>query len=273
MAFTTLGNMCSLLAFGVTFSVLFNGCFGFYPKLLNVSLAASEYDWSPAGATWYGSPTGAGSDGGSCGYGGSVSQAPFSSLVSAGGPSLYKSGKGCGACYEVKCTSNSACSGNPATVVITDECPGCVSESVHFDLSGTSFGAMAKSGQAEKLRDAGVLQIQYRKVECNYPGTTIAFHVDAGSNPNYFATLIEYEDGDGDLASVDLKQALDSDTWQPMQQSWGAVWKLDAGSRLRAPFSIKLTSLDSRNTIVATGVIPTGWEPGKTYRSVVNFKV
>ncbi|KAK8498771.1 hypothetical protein V6N13_140140 [Hibiscus sabdariffa] len=274
MASTALQTTFSLLTFAATFSVLFNRCYGFYPKLINTSLAmtASEYDWSPAGATWYGSPTGAGTDGGACGYGNSVSQPPFSSLVSAGGPSLYKSGKGCGACYEVKCTSNPACSGEPVTVVITDECPGCVSESVHFDLSGTSFGAMAKSGQDQNLRDAGVLQIQYRKVECNYPGINIVFHVDSGSNPNYFATLIEYENGDGDLASVDLKQALDSDSWQPMQQSWGAVWKLDAGSQLRAPFSIRLTSLDTGNTIVAADVIPAGWEPGKTYRSAVNFK-
>lgn len=109
------------------------------------------------------------------------------------------------------------------------------------------------------------------RVDCNYPGKTIAFHVDSGSNPNYFATLVEYEDGDGELASVELKQALDSDSWVSMQQSWGAVWKLDAGKTLRAPFSIRLTSLDSRKTIIASGVIPAGWEPGQTYRSVINF--
>ncbi|KAA8520475.1 hypothetical protein F0562_014731 [Nyssa sinensis] len=228
----------SLFTFVAIFSLLLNSCYCFNPKLLNFSNVQSDSDWSPAGATWYGSPNGAGSDGGACGYGNAVEQPPFSSLISAGGPSLFKSGKGCGACYEVKCKENAACSGNPATVVITDECPGgpCASE-----------------------------------VECKYPGMSVAFHVDAGSNPNYFASLIEYEDGDGDLAGVDLKQALDSETWLPMQESWGAVWKLNSGSELKAPFSIRLTALESGNTLVANNVIPAGWQPGKTYRSLVNF--
>lgn len=109
------------------------------------------------------------------------------------------------------------------------------------------------------------------RVACDYEGLTVAFHVDAGSNPNYFASLIEYEAGDGDLSEVELKQGLDSDSWQPMQQSWGAVWKLDgAGANLRAPFSIKLTS-ETGKILVANNVIPAGWEPGKTYRSLVNF--
>lgn len=48
-------------------------------------------------------------------------------------------------------------------MVITDECPGCVKESVHFDLSGTAFGAMAISGQDSQLRNVGELQILYKK--------------------------------------------------------------------------------------------------------------
>lgn len=116
------------------------------------------------------------------------------------------------------------------------------------------------------------MDLMASRIQCNYPGTTVAFHVDSGSNPNYFASLIEYENGDGSLASVDLKEALDSDSWLSMQQSWGAVWKINTGSTLQAPFSIKLVS-ESGKTLVANNVIPAGWQPGKTYRSVMNFAV
>ncbi|WCJ22932.1 expansin B2 [Euphorbia peplus] len=260
----------------VSFVLLLNfSCYScFKPKFFNVSKVLYDSNWATGGATWYGSPTGAGSDGGACGYQNAVDQPPFSSKIAAGGPSLFKSGKGCGACYQVRCKSNSACSGNPVKVVITDECPAggpCSAESVHFDLSGTSFGAMAVSGKADQLRDAGVLPIEYKRVKCNYPGRSLVFHVDAGSNPYYFATLVEFEDGDGEVGSIQVKQALDSSSWIPLQQSWGAVWRVNSGSVLRAPLSLKLTSLESGETIVASNVIPAGWQPGKTYRSIVNF--
>ncbi|BBG97362.1 expansin B2 [Prunus dulcis] len=261
----------SMFTLVTLFSILLNlnpsSCFN--PKLFSVSRLQSDSDWAAAGATWYGNPDGAGTDGGACGYGNAVET--LHSLKWCLLEALLYSNQAKDV-ELVKCTTNAACSGNSATVVITDECPGCTSESVHFDLSGTAFGAMAVSGQEGQLRNAGVLQIQYKRVDCNYPGVTLIFRVDSGSNPNYFATLIEYEDGAGDLTEVHLKQSGgDSDSWLLMQESWGAVWKLDSGSALQAPFSIRLTASDGQ-ALVANNVIPDGWQAGQTYRSLYDLE-
>ncbi|XP_045797853.1 putative expansin-B2 [Trifolium pratense] len=238
-------------------------------KFLNVtsySPSDSPYQ-SSSYATFYGPPDGDGSEGGACGYGKAVGQPPFNSMISAGGPAIFKGGKGCGACYQVRCVGNQACSGNPVTIVITDECPGC---NYNFDMSGRAFGSMAISGRGDQLRNAEKVLVQYRRVACNYPGVSITFRVDLGTNPYYFATLIEYEDGDGDLKTVEIKEA-NSATWESMQESVGAVWKLNKGAPMRAPFSIRLTTIESGKVFVANNVIPVGYKPGDTYRANGNF--
>ena len=66
---------------------------------------------------------------------------------------------------QIKCVSknNPACSGEPKTVIITDVNYDTKVAPYHFDLSGTAFGAMAKPGLNGKLRDAGILDIQFRR--------------------------------------------------------------------------------------------------------------
>ncbi|KAF8099689.1 hypothetical protein N665_0238s0018 [Sinapis alba] len=228
--------------------------------------------WGNAGATWYGEPEGAGSTGGACGYGVAVANPPLYAMVSAGGPSLFNNGKGCGTCYQIVCSGNPACSGRAITVTITDECPGgpCASEPVHFDLSGKAMGALAKPGQAGNLRAAGAVRVSYRRAACLYKGTEIAFHVDAGATPFYMSFVVEYENGDGDLASVEIQPA--GGGFMPMQEMRSAEWKLlNSGGALTGPFNIRLTSGESRKVVVAQAVIPANWKPDQTYRSIVNF--
>ncbi|CAN6319220.1 unnamed protein product [Urochloa humidicola] len=78
--------------------------------------------WLPAKATWYGAPNGAGPDdnGGACGFK-NTNQYPYMSMTSCGNEPLFKDGKGCGACYQIRClnSTHDACSGQAKRVIIT----------------------------------------------------------------------------------------------------------------------------------------------------------
>jgi len=228
--------------------------------------------WLPARATWYGRPNGAGPDnnGGGCGYSGTNTY-PFNSMTSCGNQPLFRDGKGCGACYQIKCVSknNPACSGEPKTVIITDVNYDTKVAPYHFDLSGTAFGAMAKPGLNGKLRDAGILDIQFRRVPCDYKGLNVKFHVMGGCNPFYFAVIVYYAGSDGAVVQVDLKEA-NSPAWMPLYESWGAVWRIDPGHPLKAPLSLRVRS-DSGKTLVAYDVIPVNWRGNADYRTIAQF--
>ncbi|XP_051183716.1 expansin-B3 [Lolium perenne] len=232
--------------------------------------------WLDARATWYGAPTGAGPDdnGGACGFK-NVNLPPFSAMTSCGNEPLFKDGKGCGSCYQIRCVAQNhpACSGVPETVIITDMNYFPVSR-YHFDLSGTAFGAMALPGRNDQLRHAGIIDMQFKRVPCLYPGLTVTFHVEDGSNPYYIAILVEYEDGDGDAVQVDIMDSRDGMTstgeWVPMKESWGSIWRVDTPRAMQGPFSLRITN-ESGKTLVADKVIPADWKPNAIYRSVIQF--
>ncbi|KAF0932797.1 hypothetical protein E2562_012132 [Oryza meyeriana var. granulata] len=231
--------------------------------------------WLNARATWYGAPNGAGPDdnGGACGFK-NVNLPPFSAMTSCGNEPLFKDGKGCGSCYQIRCVGHPACSGVLETVIITDMNYYPVSL-YHFDLSGTAFGAMAKDNRSDDLRHAGIIDIQFRRVPCQYPGLTVTFHVEEGSNPVYLAILVEYENGDGDVVQVDVMEsraAADGSlsptgVWTPMRESWGSIWRLDTNHPLQGPFSLRITN-ESGKTLVADQVIPADWQPNTVYSSI-----
>lgn len=241
--------------------------------LEHTELNRDDFQWRPATATWYGSPDGDGSDGGACGYGNLVDQKPLRARVGAVSPVLFKGGEGCGACYKVKCMEKGLCSEKPVTVVITDECPGgyCAFGRTHFDLSGAAFGRMATNGKTPALLNSGELPVLYRRTLCEYPGKNITFHVTEGSTVYWFSILIEYEDGDGDVGAMHLKQA-GSDAWLEMNHVWGANWCLLGGNPLKAPFSVRVTTLTSKRTLSARNVIPEHWYPNATYKARLNFE-
>ncbi|KAJ4744669.1 Expansin-B3 [Rhynchospora pubera] len=230
--------------------------------------------WLSGSATFYGPPTASGplDNGGACGFK-NINLPPFNSLTSCGSKALFKGGKGCGSCYLVKCTSHPLCSGQTKLITITDEClyGGCADATYHFDMSGIAFGSLALPGKELPLHSAGKLAILFKRVPCDYKGHNVAFHIEAGSNPAYLAFLIEYQNGEGDLSNVELKEA-SSATWVPLKQSWGKIWRLDSSHPLQGPFSVRLTTLSGKSLVV-NNAIPADWKPKKVYESNVNFKI
>ncbi|KAM0926265.1 hypothetical protein ACQ4PT_003395 [Festuca glaucescens] len=196
--------------------------------------------WLDARATWYGAPTGAGPDdnGGACGFK-NVNLPPFSAMTSCGNEPLFKDGKGCGSCYQIRCVAQNhpACSGVPKTVIITDMNYFPVSR-YHFDLSAAPPSSLDRT------------------------------------HTEYLAILVEYEDGDGDVVQVDIMDSrLDTANedgmtstgeWVPMKESWGSIWRVDTRRPMQGPFSLRITN-ESGKTLVAD------WEPNAIYRSIVQF--
>jgi hypothetical protein len=97
----------------------------------------------------------------------------------------------------------------------------------------------------------------------------VTFHIEHGSNPNYLAVLVEFEDGDGDVVQVDIMEA-NSGWWMPMRESWGSIWRMDRRRPLKGPFSLRITN-ESGQKMVAYQVIPANWEPNAYYRSNIQY--
>ncbi|KAF3444156.1 hypothetical protein FNV43_RR13846 [Rhamnella rubrinervis] len=258
--------------FGLLLAVIFN-CLVVVVVVTSASVPhpLSDPHWQPATATWYGSPEGDGSDGGACGYGSLVDVKPLRARVGAVSPVLFRNGEGCGACYKVRCLDRGICSRRAVTIIVTDECPGgyCSNGRTHFDLSGAAFGRMAVTGEGGQLRNRGEIPVIFRRTPCKYPGKNVAFHVNEGSTGYWLSLLVEFEDGDGDIGSMHIRQASSSE-WLQMNHLWGANWCI-IGGPLKGPFSVKLTTLSTARSLSARDVIPRNWSPKATYTSRLKF--
>ncbi|CAN6312000.1 unnamed protein product [Urochloa humidicola] len=265
-------SLANVVAVAVVLAALVGGGSCGPPKVPHGPNITANYNgkWLPARATWYGKPTGAGPDdnGGACGIK-DVNLPPYSGMTACGNPPIFKDGKGCGSCYEIRCKAPVECSYNPVTVFITDMNYEPIAP-YHFDLSGKAFGSLAKPGLNDKLRHAGIMDIEFRRVRCKLTGgQKIVFHVEKACNPNYLAILVKFAADDGDIVNMELKEKA-SAQWIQMNHSWGAIWRVDTAKALKGPFSIRLTS-ESGKKLVANDVIPANWKANTAYPSNIQF--
>ncbi|XP_058106575.1 expansin-like B1 [Magnolia sinica] len=243
----------------LTFSVL--SFFVLFPELCR-----SEDPFICSRATYYGSPDCLGTPSGACGFG------EFGRNINGGDVSavakLYRNGTGCGACYQVRCTQPELCSQDGVRIIVTDHGQG---DNTDFILSRRGFGKLARPYMAAELIAHGVVDIEYRRVSCQYPGYNLMFKVHEYSRfPDYLAIIILYQAGQKDITAVELWQE-DCQEWRAMRRAFGGVW--DRANPPKGPLNLRfqVSGEEGQKWIQLRNVIPSDWKAGVAYDSAIQL--
>ncbi|KAJ0961601.1 hypothetical protein J5N97_001098 [Dioscorea zingiberensis] len=235
--------------------------------LFFATLATCQNSFTYSRATFYGSPVGSGTSSGACGYG------DFGRDINGGHVSavsmLYRNGGGCGACYQVRCRYPQLCNDKGVKVVVTDHGEG---DNTDFILSARGFVKLAHPNMAAHLMAYGTIDIEYRRISCQYPGNNLIFRVTENSKyPDYLALVILNQGGKKDITAVELWQE-DHNEWRGMRRASGAVW--DTVNPPKGPMNMRLqvTGDDgAQNWVQLTAVVPSDWKAGVSYDSDVQL--
>ncbi|KAJ0434429.1 putative rlpA-like protein, double-psi beta-barrel [Helianthus annuus] len=238
---------------------LFNLCFLWLLLISVSSTNACDRCLHQSKAAFFSTPSSLSS--GACGYDSSASSLYGSHLAAAVG-SIYKSGSGCGACFQVRCKDSKVCSKAGTQVIVTDLNKN---NDTDFVMTPRAFMAMANKGMAHSLLKLGVADVEYKRVPCDYKGNNLTVRVEESTKkPNYLALKFLYQGGQTEIVGVDVAQ-VGSSSWTYMTRNYGAVW--DTSRAPAGPLQLRLvvTSGYDGKWIWAKSVMPVDWTIGGVY--------
>lgn len=80
-------------------------------------------------------------------------------------------------------------------------------DNTDFILSPRGFSNLALPNAEAELFAYGVVDVEYKRVSCQYSGYNVMYKVHEHSKyPDYFALVITYAAGQNDITSVELWQ-------------------------------------------------------------------
>ncbi|WCJ25771.1 expansin-like B1 [Euphorbia peplus] len=234
--------------------------------LLLLPAICYSQDFTCSRATYYGSPDCLGTPTGACGfgeYGRTINDANV-----AGVSKLYKNGTGCGGCYQVRCKVPQLCSDDGVNVVVTDYGEG---DRTDFILSTRAYARLARGNAVAELFAYGVVDVEFRRIPCSFPGYNIMFKVHEHSRfPEYLAIVILYQNGQNDI--LDLQIWLEyCKEWVSMRRAHGAVYDMPNPPKGSISLRFQVSGSAGVKWVQATNVIPDYWKAGVAYDSQIQL--
>ncbi|KAJ4952326.1 hypothetical protein NE237_029158 [Protea cynaroides] len=246
----------------------FSSCF-LSLMVLFPALCTSQDTFVSSRATYFGSPDCLGNPRGACGYA-EYGRTVYDGNVGATSK-LWKYGAGCGACYQVRCKIPQKCTDEGVIIVITDH---GASDNADLILSASAFAKLSRPNTALELLAYGVVDIEYKRVPCQYPGYNLMAKVHEHSKfPEYLAIVFIYQAGSYDILAVEFWQE-DCKEWRPMRRAYGTVWDTTNPPRTALTVRCQIISAgaaDGVKWVQLNDVVPSEWKAGVAYDTAVQF--